>query len=81
MPMIIYELYRKDVLLAIMSPSFALTPYYLKTTDISEVEHELVKELVDDLFPLKTEEEFKTYSQYWINDYTLKRKITIPYDR
>ena len=79
--MIIYELYRKDVLLAIISPSFALSPYYLKTTEVSEAEHELIKELADDLCSLKTEEEFNIYSEYWINDYTLKRKVSIPYDR
>ena len=73
--MIIYEFYRKNVLLATMSASFSLTPYYLYTK-VSEKEHEIIKQLVNDLLPLETEEEFETYSEYWINDYTLKRKET-----
>ena len=68
--MIIYELTRKDETLAIISPCFSLTPYYLMSTDISEKEVVLIKAVAEDL--CADDVDFEKYSKYWINDYRLK---------
>lgn len=68
--MIIYELTRKDEILAIISPCFSLTSYYLMSTNISEKELVLIKAVAEDL--CADDVDFEKYSKYWINDYKLK---------
>lgn len=68
--MIIYELTRKDETLAVISPWFILTPYYLMPTNISKAELTLIKEVAKDL--CKENVDFEEYSKFWINDYQLK---------
>lgn len=70
--MIIYELTRKDTTLAIISPWFSLTPYYLMSTDISKNELALIEVVAEDL--CVDDVDFEEYSKYWINDYKLKLK-------
>ena len=70
--MIIYELTRKDTTLAIISPWFSLTPYYLMSTDISKNELALIEVVAEDL--CVKDVDFEQYSKYWINDYKLKLK-------
>jgi len=70
--MVIYELTRKDTTLAIISPWFSLTPYYLMSTDISKNELALIKVVAEDL--CTDDVDFEEYSKYWINDYKLKLK-------
>ena len=68
--MIIYELTRKDKTLAIISPWFSLTHYYLMSTDISKNELALIETVAEDL--CADDIDFEEYSKYWINDYKLK---------
>ena len=68
--MIIYELTRKDETLALISPWFSLTPYYLMSTDISKNELALIETVAEDL--CADDVDFEEYSKYWINDYRLK---------
>jgi len=70
--MVIYELTRKDTTLAIISPWFSLTPYYLMSTDISKTELALIETVAEDL--CVDDIDFEEYSKYWINDYKLKLK-------
>ena len=70
--MVIYELTRKDTTLAIISPWFSLTSYYLMSTDISKNELALIEAVAKDL--CADDIDFELYSKYWINDYKLKLK-------
>ena len=68
--MIIYALTRKNEILALISSSFSLTPYYLMSTDISKNELALIETVAEDL--CADDVDFEEYSKYWINDYKLK---------
>lgn len=68
--MVIYELTRKNEILAVFSRSFILTHYYLMTTDVSIREIALIETVVEDLCIKQMD--FEEYSKYWINDYRLK---------
>ena len=68
--MIIYELTRKDETLAIISPWFSLTPYYLMSTDISKNELALIETVAEDL--CADDVDFEEYSKHFINNYKLK---------
>ena len=68
--MIIYALTRKDEILAIISPWFSLTPYYLMSTNISKNELALIEVVAEDLCADSVD--FEEYRKYWINDYKLK---------
>lgn len=68
--MVIYALTRKDEILAVISKDFTLTPYYLKSSDISFNEFELIKATAEDL--CTDDVDFEEYSKFWINDYKLK---------
>ena len=68
--MIIYELTRKDETLALISPCFSLTHYYLKNWHITLNELTLIETVAEDLCVKGVD--FEKYSKYWINDYKLK---------
>lgn len=68
--MVIYALTRKDEILALISPSFSLTHYYLKTWHITLNELALIETVAEDL--CADDVDFEEYSKYWINDYRLK---------
>lgn len=68
--MIIYELTRKGETLALISKEFSLTPYYLKSLDISINELILIQDVARDL--CADDVDFDEYSKFWINDYRLK---------
>lgn len=68
--MFIYALKRKDEILALISRFFTITPYYLMTPNISPIELEMIQLVAEDLCIDNVD--FKEYSKYWINDYTLK---------
>lgn len=68
--MIIYALTRKDEILAIISPWFSLTPYYLMSINISKNELALIEAVAEDLCTDGVD--FEEYRKYWINDYKLK---------
>ncbi len=68
--MIIYELTRKDETLALISPCFSLTHYYLKSWHITLNELTLIEAVAEDLCVKGVD--FEKYSKYWINDYKLK---------
>lgn len=68
--MIVYELTRKDETLAIISPWFSLTPYYLMSTNISKNELALIEAVTEDL--CADDVDFEECRKYLINDYRLK---------